>query len=498
MRRNRMAQAKKENLVAALTIFTILTVNIGGIAKAADENNLALKAPPELPDLTWKGITFIGAIDVSAQYEAKGSPYVANGNYGPASLISPWNRTPTWLLAPNQEQFSFWGFKVVEPLSQDLKFIARLESGFIPTNGMLDDNLKGVQLANGIPLNQQPSNGDGARAGELFNGDAYAGLESATYGRFMFGRNQALSTDMVGAYDPLASMGFSLVGYVGFLAGAGSAETPKVDESAKYMNTIGHVRVSALYAHPDSNVKTMYQGTIGFVYPEWSFDLLAGHTADEISVTSLVGSQFVGSQFLGARVFDTNIYGAFGKYTFFLNSSLPGAVDSKLTFGGGFAYLDFANPADGGYLPGHSTIGGYQIGPALSTNGSIATGVVNYGYTGGDRIMNVSLINAKYEYNPQWSFAVGYYRYGQNSFGLGVNGVPGVVAPTYSSTKCSSAQFFNCSGTEQAVSFRMDYQWNKNLNLYAGVAYSEVDGGFAFGFLNHSTFDPTIGMRYRW
>jgi hypothetical protein len=32
--------------------------------------------------------------------------------------------------------------------------------------------------------------------------------------------------------------------------------------------------------------------------------------------------------------------------------------------------------------------------------------------------------------------------------------------------------------------------------LYAGVAYSKVSGGLAFGYITTSTFDPTIGIRY--
>jgi predicted porin len=474
---------------------TVCAIGLTAPAQAADLGDMVLKAPPELPDLTWHGITVFGSIDVSGQYESSGAPYVG-GAYTTSSLITPWNRSPQWLFAPNQELQSFWGIKVEEKLGSDLNFIARLESGFNPTTGEISDTLKATQKMNGLPLNQQAMNGDGARAGQFFNGEAWAGFDSEAYGTLKIGRNNAASLDMVGAYDPLASYGFSLLGYVGFLGGQGSAETVRIDDSIKYTKTLGPFRMSAIYGHPDTNVKDFYQGTVGIVYPNLSFDFLAGHANDEVTVTALTGAANLGSQFLGARVFDTDIFGAFGKYTFDLGrTGFPGAYDSKLTFTAGYSRLDFSNPRDGGYTPGHETIGGYQLGPILSTNGSIGSGIVNYGFTGADRIVNISFIAAKYQYSPQWSFAFGYYRYDTNSFGFDVNSLPGIVAPGYSNVSCSSSTFLNCSGAEQTASFRADYQWTKNLNLYAGFAYSTVSGGFAFSYLSKATIDPTIGMR---
>jgi hypothetical protein len=51
-------------------------------------------------------------------------------------------------------------------------------------------------------------------------------------------------------------------------------------------------------------------------------------------------------------------------------------------------------------------------------------------------------------------------------------------------------------GSEQVVSFRVDYEWTKNLKLYAGVAYSRFSGGFAFSYLRTSEVDPTAAMRF--
>lgn len=106
-------------------------------ANAADMDQIFTKGPPPvLPDLTWNGITIIGAIDVAGQYETHGSPYVGLIN-GTAAVAFPSNRGPLWVLAPNQSTQSFIGVKVDTTITNDLRFIARLESGFNPTIGNL-------------------------------------------------------------------------------------------------------------------------------------------------------------------------------------------------------------------------------------------------------------------------------------------------------------------------------------------------------------------------
>lgn len=466
----------------------------GTRADAADMD--WVKAPPVMPDLTWHGITVIGAYDVSGQYLSSGAPY-AGATYSSPSIIQPMNRGPTWLIAPNQSIQSYIGVKVDEGITDQLHFIARLEMGFNPTTGEISDTLRSMQLANGVPLNQQNGNGDGPRAGQILNGDAWAGFQDKTWGQIHVGRQLAITTDMLGAYDPLASYGFSLLGAVGILAGAGGGETVRVDGSVKYLNNWGPFRVEAMYGNPGTNVNKFYQGSVGYVKPNFSVDVVGGHASDLVLAAALAGPANFGSQFLGARVMDTNTYGIFGKYVFDLGrNGLDDPNESRFTLSGGYTRIDFSNPSDGGLSPGHNTIGGYQLGPILATNGSSAAGIVNYAFTGGDRLLNVSFVAGKYQYDQQWAATLAYYRYDQKTYGLGVNSIPGVVAPAFSSVSCSSTAFINCGGAEQVLSFRVDYDWTKNLRLYAGVAYSKVSGGFGFSFLKTSEYDPTVGMRF--
>jgi hypothetical protein len=267
---------------------------------------------------------------------------------------------------------------------------------------------------------------------------------------------------------------------------------------SKYLNTFGPFRVELVYANPRTMAKDLIQGTFGYVRPNFSVDLLAGHASDDILESTLAGPANLGSPLLGARVSANEMYGIFAKYVFDVGGSGPlSTPESKFTVSGGYNRLVFSNPADGGWAPGHTIEGGFDLGPVFSPNGSIASGIVNYAYTGGNRLMDISFIAGKYYYDPQLSFALSYDRYASNSFGFGVNSMPGIVAPpSYSKTNCSSSAFLNCSGTEQSLSFRADYQWTKNLMLYAGISYSKVSGGMAFGYLNTYNLDPTVGLRF--
>jgi hypothetical protein len=48
-----------------------------------------------------------------------------------------------------------------------------------------------------------------------------------------------------------------------------------------------------------------------------------------------------------------------------------------------------------------------------------------------------------------------------------------------------------------AVSFAVDWQFAKKFDAYAGIMFSQVNGGLANGYLNRSTIDPTVGLRFR-
>src|ERR1043166_2656473 len=79
--------------------------------------------------------------------------------------------------------------------------------------------------------------------------------------------------------------------------------------------------MSAVYGKPGTNVNDFYQGSVGVVRPNFSVDLVAGHGSDIVSTFALSGAANLNSKYLGAKVFDTDMYGIFGKYVFDLGQN---------------------------------------------------------------------------------------------------------------------------------------------------------------------------------
>jgi hypothetical protein len=45
--------------------------------------------------------------------------------------------------------------------------------------------------------------------------------------------------------------------------------------------------------------------------------------------------------------------------------------------------------------------------------------------------------------------------------------------------------------------FVADWQFAKKFDAYAGLMFSQVNGGLANGFLHRNSIDPTVGGRFR-
>jgi predicted porin len=493
--------------VSKSLIFPLALAGLCVPASAADLVETLQSTIKDGTPLTWNGITLYGNIDIGAQYESHGASAYPGG-FVVGSQISTQNNHSLWEIGPSQATLSYWGIKVEEPLGKDATFIAKLESGFSPTTGQLYNALATVKSANGIPTASQNFSGDGSRAGQLFNGEAWGGFSHPLYGTLTLGRQYSTMVDAFAEYDQLISLGFSMLGYYGTLGSMGGLEAAIMNDTVKYKNKFGPINVEVLYSNAGDGFKDSFQGKVGFDYGNFSASAVAGEVHDSIIAAALGGAANLGSNFIGAKVADNTAWGAFGKYTINLGSGVPIASASDkgtykatppskiftptLVISGGYENIRYTNPADGGWAAGHFAVGGYELGPAVTLTGLPSAGIVNNGYTGGDRILQVPFLTARYTWDPQWTAAVGWYRQISNSWGFGVPN------PTfYSPVPCSSTSFLNCSGYIETESFRVDYAYDKHLTLYAGITYSSAHGGSDFGFLSKDDLAPTVGLRYQ-
>src|ERR1700677_5118053 len=246
-----------------------LTVGLNHAARAAEElpaPGRASAAPPSAEacasfedfvatacPLTWHGITIYGAYDVGVGWVSHGLP--ENGyNYEGESLVSRNGNHSQILIAQNNLSQTGLGLKGKEEILPGWFGVFNASTGINPQSGDLANMLATNTINNGLPRSSYSETGDGARAGQIFNDELYAGISSSVFGTLTFGRQRALGTDAMLAYDPAGgASSFSFIGYNGLMAGGGDTEDTRWDNALKYRVTYGPVHFGAMYKFVDGS-----------------------------------------------------------------------------------------------------------------------------------------------------------------------------------------------------------------------------------------------------
>jgi predicted porin len=449
------------------------------------------KLPADDGTLTWHGVTLYGTIDIGAQYESHGASL--NNSYPPGLddlIIGFKNAKGSYLgAAPNNMSTSSIGLKGKEDLGiGDWSGIFKLETGFNPLSGEIADGLRSEVEANGVPIqNQKTAWGDSTRAGQMFEGGAYAGISHPVYGTLTAGRQNTFTWDTALHYDPAYASNLSLLGYSGAPAGAGDTEDRLLDNTLKYTVGIGPVHGGVMYGFSESNgAGRAWQGNLGATYAGLSIDGVYSHITDAISAgplttntTGALSSAQVAAMTLGGFS-ENNTLAA----TVSDNTAWEVAVEYDLgapKLFAGYERISYANPSnplsDKGFVDGlgvDDTIGGYNI---LTNNVAFPK----------DKILEIYWVGGRYAFTPDWELALGLYREEQNN---------------YSNTKalagCSNRDLSaQCSGAFNSVNLTTDYKLTKRLDLYAAIVWSDVEGGIGNGYLSTNEWSPTLGARFR-
>src|ERR1700722_17110748 len=201
---------------------------IAGVTRAADLPTVepAPAAPPtpaacgslkefvatDCP-LTWNGITIFGAYDAGVSWVSHGLP--ENGyNYEGESLVNRNGNHSQFLIAPNNLQQTGLGIKGKVEFMDNWSVVFMASTGINPQSGQLANMAATNTTNNGLPRGSYSETGDGARAGQAFNDEFLGGVSSTYFGTLTFGRQRALGTDAMLAYDPAGgAYSFSYIGY---------------------------------------------------------------------------------------------------------------------------------------------------------------------------------------------------------------------------------------------------------------------------------------------
>ena len=303
------------------------------------------KAPTD-DSLTWHGITLYGLVDMGVTYQNHGAPLSNTAGLGLNYLISKNSNGSYFGVGPNALSSSFVGLKGNQELFDGLSAVFNLQTGFNPQSGRLSDGLGSIVQNNGLPVSMQNSFADSAKDGQAFNVAAYAGLSSPIYGTLTYGRQNALTSDGVVAYDPMGSSNaFSVIGFQGATGGGGDTENRIYDNSLKYAVNVGPFRAavetqirSGAFSAPGNAV----EGQIGADYAGLSVDAIFSHVTDAITSAPLSIAQIAAAANLGINQGAGLVSGTVSDNTSVM--LLAKYTTGPVKLYGGYEHIQFANP----------------------------------------------------------------------------------------------------------------------------------------------------------
>jgi predicted porin len=489
----RLADLEKRQKTLEATIAAkpaVSSINPGDAMAADLPYKAAVKAPPAEDDsLCWHGVCVYGTIDAGLMYQNHGAPLSALATTPLDYLVSKNSQGPYFGVSPGNLATSFIGLRGKQEIADNLYAVFNLQTQFDPFNGIVSNGVGSVQQNNGLTLTQQNAFGDSSKAGQMFNGAAYAGISSPVYGTVTFGRQNSLSSDLIINYDPISgSNAWSVITFQGASGGGGDTENRIYDNSFEYRVNVGPVRFAVetqLRNGGNSGTGNAFEGNVGFDYMGFSMDFVGGKIYDAVSAAPLTAAQVTAINASGLNTGLGSVAGTVSDNTVF-------QVAAKYTIGpvklfAGYEHIQFANP-NNPLAPGAFIEGGYTVGVPNNTNFTT------------DRILQVFWVGAKYSATRDLDLTAAYYHQDQNSFIIGNGSNP--------TGTCNTAASAGCSGTLDAVSFVADWRFARHFDFYAGVMWSQVQNGLASGFAltnglpggtgnKASAFDPGVGLRYQ-
>lgn len=424
--------------------------------------NCASPAALQAGSFTWRRITVYGVVDIGVAYLTHGAPLSRFFPPGLPFMVQAFSTKPILSFAPNGLGPSKLGICGEEPFSKDVSGVFRLETGFEPTSLRLSNGPRSLIEADGKPPTQQATSGDSNRAGQLLQGQAYAGLSSKTLGTLTYGRQNSLIFDDLIKYDPRPeSFAFSPLGYSGVAGGGGDTEDLRLDNVLKYVVNYGKGRLSWMHQfHDEGGVGGGADSVdLGGDAGDLSLDAVFIHRSQAVAAAPLdVAQNAVSPGTLAATISDNTAFVFMANY-----------VRGPATLHAAYEHIDYADPKTP-VAPGVTGLGGYVLGF-----------VNNSAFAFRHKILQISWTGVTYAVTETLSVTGAYYRYDQNS---------------YAADGCANSSAPSCSGSMNMFAGVADATLTDHFDLYGGVETSRVARGLSSGFLEKSTFATMMGVRF--
>ena len=228
----------------------------------------------------------------------------------------------------------------------------------------------------------------------------------------------------------------------------------------------------------------MYQGQLGFDFGSLSVDGVLSWAKDAVTLSSFAGSN-IACLTPGQLLHQCEQpvlrpqHGRSGRRcpTISAEKWSPDTSGIPLTFYGGWIYARQMNPSDD-FLTGFPTIAqGIFIPPgSFNKSGVYTNSAVTANNFDIQRVLNTFWFGARWKIRSDLEAMGGFYYQNQNNFNP--------AACTGSGAFISSSR---CGGSQDGLSFLLDWKPVKRVDIYAGVLVSNVYGGLANGFFSTST-----------
>jgi predicted porin len=424
--------------------------------------------------LSYGPFTFYGNIDGGYGYSLYGAPVGPSADK-PNYFISRNSRNVHWLWSPNGASTSVAGIELKQKMQDEWELIGVAEGGFNPYSLMLINGPRSQADNNLLKVPNQTTEFNTSRAGQIDNSQGFIGVSNPIYGTLTFGRTNSLSQSAIGAFDPVQSVAFSLIGFSALYAGFGVQSTTRINTALTYRLTYQGFRFAAqmqVGGYDLGNAATnQYQLLVGTDIGKLSFDAIGGFARNAATFSSFAGGAippgFDPNSILRATLSNTGGAALLARYNWNPFKFYLGYIYSRTTnpsddFPGGFP-----TPASGIFVPaGFVTSNNFTVPRNLNT---VWTGV-------------------RYAVRPNVDLSAGVYYENQNDF------LPAPAVCTGSGTATSSTR---CAGNRWSYSFMAEYRPVSRISLYAGVMLSKVSGGQSSGFMHTQNVDPTVGIRFR-
>ena len=278
-------------------------------------------------------------------------------------------------------------------------------------------------------------------------------------GSVALGRNYNPIYDIVTDYDPvMQSQTFSPLGASNSIGGGGGySENVRIDNSLKYKNSFGPVKLGLLYKvggqAGNSSAGSAYALNLG--YEEGPFGVQAVYEAftDSLkSATSTVAGE------VNVTNYNTSAYIVAAKYLF-----------DNFTVRGGYESYTLKAPSDALATLGITNFAGYTIANA---------GAASANFSAAEQTTRIAFIGGDYNFTPALNLALGFYDQDPQQ----------------------SADKKQLSGNIYSYSALLDYHFSRRTDVYAGLMYSQYKGAnysapFVAGGDNTSNYVTGFGIR---